>query len=418
MARARLHSGLIRTIVWAIVAFGAAPLWAGPFSLGDDGRLTQPHPAVCRIVVPEGDGMSLGSGTLVGASDFHGLVITNWHVIRDNRGSIMVAFPDGFRSSARLLHADKDWDLAALAIWKPSVAAVPLAAGMPQRGDVLTIAGYGSGAYREATGRMEQYASPANHLPFEMIEVTTSARQGDSGGPIFNQRGEVAGVLFGSASGRTTGSYSGRVRAFLLPLLDDFVKLQPPPQTMLAGAPPATPPTYTADTTRPPANAPSAAPPARAIPAPPGNVAVRAPTATGPASQYDEQPVPPARPTAAVPRSPPAAADVAARAPSAPPMAEPVNRPQEPAYIPAGETASIVGPTAPMEATETAPGFSWKDLAGATHGEQAKTVLAAIGGVAIALHLVSFVGALREKPKPKRKPKPRVAKKPAIRKAA
>src|SRR5262245_47518650 len=53
-----------------------------------------------------------------------------------------------------------------------------------------------------------------NH-PFEMVEVAVSARQGDSGGPILNSRGELAGVLFGEGHGRTSGSYCGRVKWFL-----------------------------------------------------------------------------------------------------------------------------------------------------------------------------------------------------------
>ena len=43
-----------------------------------------------------------------------------------------------------------------------------------------------------------------------MVELAAPARNGDSGGPILNSRGELAGVLFGSAFGRTTGSYCGR----------------------------------------------------------------------------------------------------------------------------------------------------------------------------------------------------------------
>src|SRR5688500_15998564 len=47
----------------------------------------RPHPAVARIVVPEGDGAtSYGSGTLIDARDQFGLVVTNWHVVRDGTG--------------------------------------------------------------------------------------------------------------------------------------------------------------------------------------------------------------------------------------------------------------------------------------------------------------------------------------------
>jgi len=48
-----------------------------------------------------------------------------------------------------------------------------------------------------------------------MVELAAEARQGDSGGPILNQRGELAGVLFGSGPGYTSGSYGGRVLKFL-----------------------------------------------------------------------------------------------------------------------------------------------------------------------------------------------------------
>jgi S1-C subfamily serine protease len=79
----------------------------------------------------------------------------------------------------------------------------------------LTIAGYGSGDYRAAAGRCTQYVAPDSNQPFEMVELDTAARQGDSGGPIFNSRGELAGVLFGTGHGTTSGSYCGRVRGFL-----------------------------------------------------------------------------------------------------------------------------------------------------------------------------------------------------------
>ena len=48
-----------------------------------------------------------------------------------------------------------------------------------------------------------------------MVELSAEARQGDSGGPILNERGELAGVLFGSGPGYTSGSYGGRVLQFL-----------------------------------------------------------------------------------------------------------------------------------------------------------------------------------------------------------
>ena len=189
----------------------------------------QTHPAVVRVIAPEHRGASLGSGALVEVTETHGLVVTNWHVVRDAAGPVAVVFPDGFRSAATVMKTDRDWDLAALAVWRPNARPITLATEAPQPGEVLTIAGYGRGRYRTAAGRCTQYVSPGNNLPFEMVELSTTARNGDSGGPILNGRGELSGVLFGAASGRTTGSYCGRVRWFLEEPLAMLRQIPSPP---------------------------------------------------------------------------------------------------------------------------------------------------------------------------------------------
>lgn len=176
-----------------------------------------------RIVAPDEDGQSLGSGTLVYVSEKHALVITNWHVIRDATGPVEVIFPDGFRSAGTVIKSDNEWDLAAIGIWRPNVQPVPIAREAPCRGDSLTIAGYGQGRYRAVRGFCTQYVAPSDVHPSQMIELSAEARQGDSGGPILNSQGQLAGVLLGATKGRTVGSYFARVEEFLAdvrPVLD------------------------------------------------------------------------------------------------------------------------------------------------------------------------------------------------------
>ncbi|MEM9354380.1 MAG: serine protease [Planctomycetota bacterium] len=168
-----------------------------------------------RVVVPEGEATSFGSGTLVDTREQFGLVVTNWHVVRDAQGPVEVLFPDGFRSKARPVKVDEDWDLAALVTWRPDVQPVAISPQPPEPGDRLTICGYGPGVYRSVTGQCTQYYSPRIDLPQQMVELDVEARQGDSGGPIFNSRGELAGVLFGAGQGTTLGSFGGRVENFL-----------------------------------------------------------------------------------------------------------------------------------------------------------------------------------------------------------
>lgn len=180
----------------------------------------QPHPAVVRVIAPEDNGSSLGSGTLIDVRDGYGLVVTNWHVVRDATGPIEVRFPGGHISRGVVHKVDSDWDLAAVAIEAPpGVAPVRLAARPPREGEPLTIAGYGSGAYRAQTGTCTQFLAPSPRHPFEMVEVNVPARQGDSGGPILNASGELAGVLFGEGGGSTSGSHCGRLRMFLTGVL-------------------------------------------------------------------------------------------------------------------------------------------------------------------------------------------------------
>jgi hypothetical protein len=200
------------------------------------------HPAVVRVIVTDRDGTTFGSGSLVAASGGVGLVLTNWHVVRDVAGPITVLFPDGSGSLATVLRIDRDWDLAALAIRRPNVQPIPLAMQPPRPGETLTIAGYGKGWYRAASGSCTQYLSPGGNLPNEMVELAASAREGDSGGPILNSRGELAGVLFGTGMGRTMGSYCGRVRWFVASVADDFNRLADPSLMIARQPPPAAPP--------------------------------------------------------------------------------------------------------------------------------------------------------------------------------
>jgi serine protease Do len=203
-----------------------------------------PHPAVARIVVPEEGATAYGSGTLIDVRDQYGLVITVWHVVRDSQGTVEVVFPNGFRSQARPVKVDQDWDLAALVIWRPQIEPVHVSKTPPRPGDRLTIHGYGQGTYRIATGHCTQYFAPKQNFPTEMVELDVQARQGDSGGPIFNDRGEIAGVLFGAGEGTTIGSFAPRVETFLASLAPDLGPNKDQTQVAVADrpAPDITPP--------------------------------------------------------------------------------------------------------------------------------------------------------------------------------
>ncbi|HEY2892860.1 MAG TPA: trypsin-like peptidase domain-containing protein, partial [Pirellulales bacterium] len=202
-----------------------------------------------------------------------------------------------------------------------------LANEAPRPGDVLTIAGYGSGQYRAASGRCTQYVAPGTKFPFEMVEVAVSARQGDSGGPIFNEQGQLAGVLFGEGHGRTSGSYCGRVRWFLTSVLHTE----------------------------------------------PAAVIAEAPLRQLPARATEPDPLAPA---------------AVALAPSFKQAAGPGPRGIS-TGLPEPPTASVSAVVDPTQQDLFAH-LGWEDIAGHTLGEQIKSVLAAVGIIAVILQVLHF----------------------------
>jgi len=157
----------------------------------------------------------MGSGVLVDINPSQGLVLTNWHVIRGATSAVLVQFPDGFQTAGTVIRHDEPWDLAAVAIWRPRTVPIPIAPAPPAIGEPLSIAGYGKGPFRSEAGPCTQYLAPGSGYPLEFVELQATARRGDSGGPILNARGELAGILFGQAQGRTIGACSTRVQTFL-----------------------------------------------------------------------------------------------------------------------------------------------------------------------------------------------------------
>ncbi len=335
-----------------------------------------PHPAVVRIVAPEGGGTSIGSGVLVDVNATQGLVLTNWHVIRGATSAVLVQFPDGFQTAGRVIRHDEPWDLAAVAIWRPRAVPVPISPQPPVIGEPLTIAGYGKGPFRSEAGPCTQYLAPGTGYPLEFVELAATARQGDSGGPILNARGELAGILFGRAEGRTIGACSTRVQTFLAGIGSRGLTAAEAAALAAAAAPPAAPMAAAASA------GPGAVVPSVSLPRP-GDAVPDAPLA-GP---------PPGEP-ALLP------AETAGAPPAAPP-------PEGPEPVPAFTAAGSPPPMAP-------PPPAWGDLPegrpeGRTLGElfdptvNARALVVTGGGLLLALVGVRTIFGRGGRPAPPRR---------------
>ncbi len=174
--------------------------------------------AVVRIFADTRTGRNVGSGTLLE----DGRVLTCAHLFSASPGEIAVIFSDGSSHKGRVVSLDRTWDLALLCISQQRQG-VRIAAAAPKVGDRVQSCGYGrDGRYWCNQGRVLGYISPQGASSFETLEISGRARQGDSGGPIFNQRGELVAVLWGTNGRMVSGAYCGRIRRFL-------ERIAPPP---------------------------------------------------------------------------------------------------------------------------------------------------------------------------------------------
>jgi S1-C subfamily serine protease len=168
----------------------------------------KPPDAVVRIVVEEKQGgPACGSGALI--LDRR-TVVTNYHVVKDAK-SIRILFPSWDVFNCTLVKKSKSLDLAVLRMTRPaSVSPLPLGS-KPKTGDVLTIWGYGHGIPGSDSGRM----TDTNFVDAWLIELKAVARQGDSGGPILNSKGEYVGTLSASDNKITVGTHVDAVRHYI-----------------------------------------------------------------------------------------------------------------------------------------------------------------------------------------------------------
>jgi S1-C subfamily serine protease len=183
-----------------------------------------PPPNVVRVRVIEKDNLpAYGTGALLSER----IVITNNHVVRGRKSdsSIKIIFPDWTIHTASVRKADAGPDLAAIRLDEVTTVK-PLRMGTkPEIGDTLHFWGYGSAIPRKAVGVVTQFLGSRgetrrgrNVAPEEdgdLLEIDTTARNGDSGSPFLNEKGEYVGTLFGSNDSEAMGSHIDTVLDFL-----------------------------------------------------------------------------------------------------------------------------------------------------------------------------------------------------------
>ena len=218
------------------VLAGGAPVLAAPAvrtaSLPDFAAIVQQYgPAVVNITTagarqtgngyafpfgaPQGEGptQGQGSGFIVSAD---GLVLTNAHVVQ-GASEVTVKLTDRREFRARVLGTDAATDVAVLRIEARDLPVVRLGDPAGARvGDWVLAIGSPFGFENSVTAGIVSAKGRAlpgeNYVPF--IQTDVAVNPGNSGGPLFNLKGEVIGI--NSQIYSRSGGYQGL--SFAIPI--------------------------------------------------------------------------------------------------------------------------------------------------------------------------------------------------------
>ncbi|WP_245414445.1 DegQ family serine endoprotease [Mycoplana dimorpha] len=137
---------------------------------------------------------SLGSGFVI---DPAGFIVTNNHVI-EGADDIEVNFANGSKLKAKLMGIDNKTDLALLKVDPTApLVAVPLGDSTKMRiGDWVMAIGNPFGLGGSVTvGIISARGRNINAGPYDnFIQTDAAINRGNSGGPLFNMKGEVIGI--------------------------------------------------------------------------------------------------------------------------------------------------------------------------------------------------------------------------------
>ncbi len=172
-------------------------------------------------------GGSSGSGFIL-TSD--GYIVTNYHVV-DEATTLTVTTHDGTNYLAELKGYDATHDLAVLKIDAARLEAVKLGSSDDLIvGDQVAVIGNPLGdlnatltvGYISAKDRV---ISTDGSL-INMLQTDAAVNPGNSGGPIFNMRGEVVGIITAKYSGVTPSGATIEGIGFAIPLDDVLKKIE------------------------------------------------------------------------------------------------------------------------------------------------------------------------------------------------
>ena len=157
-----------------------------------------------------------------------GYILTNHHVI-SGASSVKVTLYNGETYDATVIGSDEDYDIAVIKI--DVTGATPVVLGDSSKVAIgESVAAVGNPLGELTFSMSEGIVSCVNRAinvdgtPFNMIQVDCSINPGNSGGPLFNEYGEVVGIVSAKYSSYASQSVEGL--GFAIPINDVAAMIQ------------------------------------------------------------------------------------------------------------------------------------------------------------------------------------------------
>ena len=168
---------------------------------------------------------SSGSGFILTAD---GYIVTNHHVI-EGATSVKVTLYSGETYDATIIGSDEDYDIGVIKVDVTNL--LPVVIGDSEKlnvGDRVLAIGNPLGELTfSQTGGMVSSVNRAINVdgtPFNMIQTDTSINPGNSGGPLFNNYGEVVGIVTAKYSTYSNSVVEGL--GFAIPINDVMAMIE------------------------------------------------------------------------------------------------------------------------------------------------------------------------------------------------
>jgi len=178
------------------------------------------QPSVVEIDVEQGatvttadaESAGLGTGVIVNKD---GSILTAFHVV-SHATSINVVYPDGTRTTAKVVSADEEHDIALLQPATLPQLVVPAVLGSSGVGVGLPVVAVGNPLGLDDTTTAGVISALDRSIRADdgterrgLIQFDAAVNPGSSGGPLLNQQGEVIGIVVAIADPTKDGFFIG-----------------------------------------------------------------------------------------------------------------------------------------------------------------------------------------------------------------